>query len=145
MADTFSNRDARRRKILASVAVLPWLLVAWAVSMPLRWELQRTYPRWLEGFSALEGVEGSLPWLTTAVALPAVGIGRPSVVGFLSIFAFWGILWLWPAIALVRIWRSGDADRPADDLVRGFIAHAGAVVLLMVVLGFGLWLPFAVL
>jgi hypothetical protein len=140
MSDTRKlRRRLSLRRILATCAVLPWLIMARIVSGPLRWELQSSYPVWIEG------MEEGLPWLTTAVALPAIGIGRPSLVGFLAIFAFWGILWLWPAIALWRIWRKSDAELPTPGLLWGFVAHAGAVVLLVVMLGFGLWLPFAAL
>ncbi len=129
----------RMAKAAATAAVVPWLIALVLVSGPVRWELSHTYEHWIEG------VGSDLPALTTAVALPVLGIGPSRPSGLLVRWVFWTVLWLGPAPLLLLVWRSDAQRRLLEVLVLGGGGYAGVVVLFAIVVAMGLWLPFSLL
>ncbi len=127
------------RKVAATAALAIWLAVVALVWGPVRWEFAHTYQHWIEDW------ESHLPVLTTAVSLPVLGLGSSTVASFLVRTLFWGLAWLGPAILLLGVWRARTPESLTELLLLGWPLYAASLLLLLVLVILGLWIPFGLL
>ena len=129
----------RTKKILASVAILPWIVTLGFIFGPVRWELAHTYGHLIEELGE------SLPVLTRGLSLPVLGIAPSSPAAHATAFLFWGFIWLGLAGLVAWIWRARTREDLLDRFVYGGTLYAGVVFLLFTLTIVGLALPFAYL
>jgi len=125
------------RKILLTVSVMLWYLFLLFLFEFLRVEYSHTYA------DLIQGLEGSLPLLTTAVALPILGGETPARGNSWLFYAFWGVLFAAPAIVLFLIWRARDRLALAEVWLYPASIYLVFFVLSFALIATGLWLPFA--
>jgi len=125
------------RKVLASAALLPWLVTLGFIFGPTRWELAHTYGH------LIEEVRHSLPLLTRSLSLPVLGIAPSSSAAYATAILFWGFIWLGLAGLVTSIWRARTREDLLERIVYGGTLYAGGAFLLFTLTIVGLALPFA--
>ena len=126
-------------RALATTALLIWLAALALASGPVRWELAHTYEHWIDGAGS------SLPVLTTAVSLPVLGLSSSSLPSIAVRTLFWGLAWLGPATLLIGVWRARSREGLSDCLLFGGALYAASIILAVLLVSVGLWLPFSLL
>ena len=129
----------RRRKLAAGVTLALWLAVLALAAGPMRWELQHTYGH------LIEGAEEHLPQLTRLVSMPVLGPGGSGPVELLVRIVFWGLTWLGPAAIGLAVWRADSRQSLVEGLLLGSLCYGAMMILVVLLVSFGLWLPFSLL
>ncbi len=127
------------KKVIASGALLPWVITLGFICGPVRWELAHTFNH------LLEGSDGSLPLLTANLSLPVLGVAPFSPVAVATAILFWGLTWLGLVGLFVLIWRAKTREDLIDHVVFGGAFYAGYVLLFFTLTAVGLALPFLLL
>ncbi|MFQ5525516.1 MAG: hypothetical protein ACE5GX_04575 [Thermoanaerobaculia bacterium] len=132
-------KQLRLLRALATAALLIWLATLAFVSGPARWKFAHTYEHWIDG------LENSLPMLTKEASLPVLGLGPSSLPSLLGRIVFWGLAWLEQLALLAWVWRAGSRQQLSECVLMGGALYGAGMLLAMLLVAFGLWLPFSLL
>jgi hypothetical protein len=138
MAGSLGALTARGHRVLASAAIGLWLGLLGLGFVVVRPELAHSFEQWLAPLA------GHLPHLTERLSLPVLGgVFNPLPAPAMAVSVACWALWLLPPLAGLRAaWRV-RSGAGCLSLALGAALYLLLAVCLMLLVAFGLWLPFA--
>jgi len=98
-------------------------------------EFFHTYSHWTEG------MEMTLPSIIRYFSLPILNTDSPAAATYI----FWGMALLYPLGFALSLWRTKDEHKLLAKWLYGATCYWIVFIPILVIAGFGLWIPFSLL